>query len=91
MRLGYLIISPNGCSCNVLTEAPEGVTVDLEGGKWRYEYAHHKQDELIGHGCYFDRTWSGMLIGVYDLDNTKQINSMVRDAVEAHNDRSDAD
>ena len=91
MKLGYLVFTlPNNHSCEVVLEPPEGVTVNLEKNTWRYAHAVHKQDEPIGHGCYLGHRRNG-LVGVYDLDNLKHLSSMVRDAVDAHTDHSNAD
>lgn len=92
MRLGYLVFtSPNSCSCEVLEEAPEGVTVDLEKGTWEHSNEfNHRKSEKVGGRCYLGQRHDG-IIGVYRLDGIKQISQMVRDAVYVQEDWSDAD
>lgn len=90
MRLGYLVLAHNGCTCEVVEKIPEGTVVNLGDKTWTYRYAHHHQPEPIGHGRYVG-TRRGGVIGVYDLDDLNQVNSMVRDAVDSQKDWSDAD
>ena len=94
MKLGYLVFtSPNPHSCEVLLEAPKGVTVDLEKRIWQYAHAiYPQQEEEIGQSRYIG--WGkqpGAPIGVFDLDDFEHLNNMVRAAVEAHADHSNAD
>jgi hypothetical protein len=77
MRLAYLVFAGNPCYCNVVEEAPKGVTVDVQNMTWRYEYAEFEQEELIGHNRYLGKSRGGV-IGVYDLDSVVDIVSMVK-------------
>lgn len=84
MRLVYLVFASNGRSCEVLDEAPEGSTVDLATKRWRYKDSRHGQGqwEPIGRESYLGNG-NSHLIGVYDLDDPRQVNSMVHSAIDS--------
>ena len=88
MRLAYLVFAQNSAYCNVLESPPPGVTVDLNNGTWRCE-TYSKIDRPIGVKRYVGHRAG--IIGVYDLDNLDQVNSMVRDAVEVQRHASSFD
>ena len=89
MRIGYLVFASNTAYTKVVDEAPEGVKVDLVEGTWLWNSKYKEPLRKIGEKRYLGEGKSG-IIGVYDLDDIKQVNSMVHDAVESQRDYSKA-
>ena len=88
MRLAYLVFASNECYCRVVETPPPSVTVDTEKLTWRCEN-WSKRDRPIGESRYIDR--KGGIIGVYDTDDIKQVDSMVHAAVAAQTSDGDYD
>lgn len=81
MRLAYLVFASNECYCRVVDTPPPSVTVDTEKKTWRCK-VWSNSDRPIGQSRYTRRDKGG-IIGVYDLDDIKQVDSMVSAAIEA--------
>ena len=94
MRLVCLIFAPNSAYVKVVERPPKGVEVSPDKGTWKWSgvYPHDgtRTTFKIGEGRYVRNPRSG-IIGVYDVDNLKHLDSMVHDAVESQRDYSNAD
>ncbi|MDB5244823.1 MAG: hypothetical protein JWN18_693 [Parcubacteria group bacterium] len=83
MRIAYLVFCSNSCYNEVLTEAPKDVSIDSEKGEWTYARDRQFTPCKIGQGRHIQYGSKYGIIGVYDLDDLEQVNTMVRNAVES--------
>lgn len=84
-NLVYLVYAPNNCYTSVVDECPEGTTINLECGTWRFsQQCRFDQDYPIGRSRATMSQNHG-IIGVYDRSNVDHLGSMVSDAKEATN------
>lgn len=90
MRLGYLMFADNSAYCSVVENTPNGITTDLEKKTWQYKLPGFQTTKSIGSSRYLGE-WRGGVIGVYDLDDIKHVNSMIHAAIEAQRNGGDAD
>ena len=91
MKLVYLVFADNTAYCRVVEQTPKGVTIDLEKKTWEYALAEICPHMPIGRARYLPRWSRHGVIGVYDLDDCVQVNTMVHDAIESQRDYRDAD
>ncbi|TSC64222.1 MAG: hypothetical protein G01um101491_337 [Parcubacteria group bacterium Gr01-1014_91] len=94
MRIVCLVFATNSAYVNVVEVPPKGVEVFPDKGIWKWPGVYPPDGTRttlkIGESRYARNSRSG-IIGVYDVDNLKHLDSMVHDAVESQRDYSNAD
>lgn len=83
MRLAFLVF--RNCHVMVINEIPEDILVDEGKGEWFFsnKESGKRGPWKLGHARYINSENRYGTIGVYDLENFKHLDSMVRDAINA--------
>ena len=90
MRIVFLVFAPNTAYVSVVKRVPKGVKVSPDKKTWTWQSPFSEPPRRIGESRYIGDNRYG-IIGVYDLDEHRQIDMMVHDAVESQRDHSHED